>query len=36
MVQNKTVIFKEIPQGMPIPGKTMVVEIREFDLEQAP
>jgi len=36
MVQNKGVFFKKIPVGAPIPGETMVVEIREFDLDQAP
>jgi NADPH-dependent curcumin reductase CurA len=36
MVQNKAVIFKSIPKGQPIPGKDLVVETREFDLEQSP
>jgi len=36
MVQNKAVIFKSIPNGLPIPGKDLVVETREFDLEQTP
>lgn len=36
MVQNKAVIFKAVPQGQPIPGKDLVVEAREFDLEQSP
>ncbi|KAJ8066162.1 hypothetical protein OCU04_005252 [Sclerotinia nivalis] len=36
MVQNKGLIFKQVPQGFPVPGKDLVVETREFDLEQAP
>ncbi|KAF7863781.1 hypothetical protein EAF04_006746 [Stromatinia cepivora] len=36
MVQNKGLIFKQIPQGFPVPGKDLVVETREFDIEQAP
>ncbi|RAL59882.1 hypothetical protein DID88_000509 [Monilinia fructigena] len=36
MVQNKGLIFKQVPQGVPVPGKDLVVEVREFDLEQAP
>lgn len=36
MVQNKGVIFKQIPAGLPVPGKDLVVETREFDIEQAP
>jgi NADPH-dependent curcumin reductase CurA len=36
MVQNKAIIFKEVPSGLPVPGKHLVVESREFDLEQAP
>lgn len=36
MVQNKGVIFKQIPNGFPVPGKDLTVETREFDLEQAP
>ncbi len=35
MVQNKAVIFKSVPNGQPIAGKDLVVEIREFDLEQS-
>ena len=35
MVQNKAVIFKSVPNGQPIPGKDLVVETREFDLEQS-
>jgi NADPH-dependent curcumin reductase CurA len=36
MVQNKAVIFKSVPNGQPIPGKDLVVEASEFDLEQSP
>jgi len=36
MVQNKALIFKKIPEGLPVPGKDLVIETREFDLDQAP
>jgi NADPH-dependent curcumin reductase CurA len=36
MVQNKAVIYKSVPKGLPVPGKDIVVETREFDLEQSP
>lgn len=36
MVQNKSIIFKQVPSGLPVAGKDLVVETREFDLEQAP
>lgn len=36
MVQNKALIFKQVPNGMPVPGKDLVLETRDFDLEQAP
>lgn len=36
MVQNKGLIFKQVPQGLPVPGKDLIVEAREFDLNQAP
>ena len=36
MVQNKALIFKSIPKGMPVPGKDLATETREFDLNQAP
>jgi len=36
MVQNKAVIFKQVPTGLPVPGKDLVVESREFDIEQSP
>jgi NADPH-dependent curcumin reductase CurA len=36
MVQNKGVIFKKVPEGLPVPGKDIAVEVREFDLEQQP
>jgi len=36
MVQNKALIFKKVPQGLPVAGKDLVSETREFDLDQAP
>jgi NADPH-dependent curcumin reductase CurA len=36
MVQNKALIFKKVPEGYPVPGKDLVVETSEFDLDQAP
>jgi NADPH-dependent curcumin reductase CurA len=36
MVQNKGVIFKQVPNGLPVPGKDLVVETRDFDLDAAP
>lgn len=36
MVQNKTFVFKAIPDGFPIPGKDLVTEARQFDLDAAP
>lgn len=36
MVQNKGLIYKEHPTAWPEVGKHLVVENREFDLEQAP
>ena len=36
MVQNKGVIFKKVPEGLPVPGKDIAVELRDFDLEQLP
>ncbi|EON67142.1 hypothetical protein W97_06395 [Coniosporium apollinis CBS 100218] len=36
MVQNKGLIFKEIPTKFPEPGKHLVIEAREFDPEQSP
>jgi len=34
MVQNKSVVFKKIPDGFPVPGEHVVVESNEFDLDQ--
>lgn len=34
MVQNKGVIFKQVPEGWPKPGQDLAVENRDFDLEQ--
>lgn len=36
MVQNKSIIFKEIPSGLPVPGKHLAVENVDFDLDQSP
>jgi len=36
MVQNKAVIFKSIPTDLPVPGRDLVVETGDFDLDQAP
>ncbi|CAI6339253.1 unnamed protein product [Periconia digitata] len=35
MVQNKGIIFKNVPEGMPVAGKDLVVEDRPFDLDQS-
>ncbi|KAF2846977.1 NAD(P)-binding protein [Plenodomus tracheiphilus IPT5] len=34
MVQNKGVIFKQVPDGWPVPGKDLTVEDRPIDLNQ--
>ncbi|EHL02190.1 NAD(P)-binding Rossmann-fold containing protein [Glarea lozoyensis ATCC 20868] len=36
MVQNKSLVYKQIPQGFPVAGKDLAVETREFDIDQAP
>lgn len=36
MVQNKGVIFKQLPTGWPVEGKDLVVEVRDFDLDAEP
>jgi NADPH-dependent curcumin reductase CurA len=36
MVQMKAFIFKSVPKGVPVPGKDLATETREFDLNQAP
>ncbi|CAK3734654.1 zinc-binding dehydrogenase like [Lecanosticta acicola] len=36
MVQNKALIFAEVPTGWPEAGKHLKVESRDFDTEQAP
>lgn len=36
MVDNKTVVFKKIPTGLPVPGEHLVVETRPFDLDAVP
>lgn len=36
MVQNKALIFAEVPTGWPEAGKHLKIESRDFDTEQAP
>lgn len=36
MVQNKAVIFKKVPQGLPVPGQDLVIESRDFDTNASP
>ncbi|KIW02228.1 uncharacterized protein PV09_06382 [Verruconis gallopava] len=36
MVQNKGLIFKNVPSGWPVPGKDLAIEAREIDLNQDP
>jgi NADPH-dependent curcumin reductase CurA len=36
MVQNQGLIFKAVPDRVPVVGKDIAVETREFDLDQAP
>nr|POF17081.1 nadp-dependent oxidoreductase red1 [Quercus suber] len=36
MVQNKALIFKEVPTGLPEAGKHLTIESTEFDVDQAP
>ena len=36
MVQNKRIIYKKVPDGVPIPGQDLAVETSTFDLDTAP
>ncbi|KAL8654761.1 MAG: hypothetical protein Q9226_003309 [Calogaya cf. arnoldii] len=36
MVQNKGLIFKQVPQGWPVPGQDLVIEDQGFDLDTEP
>ena len=36
MVQNKGLIFKQVPKGWPVPGQDLTVEDRPFDLNTEP
>ncbi|KAM3458323.1 hypothetical protein MY3296_000529 [Beauveria thailandica] len=36
MAPNKTLIFKQVPKGLPVPGQDLVVENRDIDLETPP
>ncbi|KAJ1327932.1 NADPH:quinone reductase [Microdochium nivale] len=35
MVANKTLVFKKVPEGYPVPGEHLVVEDRPIDLDTA-
>ncbi|KAH9863582.1 hypothetical protein J1614_009514 [Plenodomus biglobosus] len=35
MVQNKGLIFKQVPDGWPVPGKDLAIEDRPIDLDQS-
>jgi NADPH-dependent curcumin reductase CurA len=35
MTQNKTLVYKKVPQGYPVPGQDLVVEDRPIDLDEA-
>lgn len=36
MANNKTLIFKKVPKGVPVPGVDLVTEDRPFDLTEPP
>ncbi|KAF3925156.1 Zeta-crystallin [Dactylellina cionopaga] len=36
MVQSKSVIYKKVPNGFPVPGEDLVVESSEVDISTAP
>lgn len=36
MVQNKTLIFKKVPEGFPVPGEHLTIEDRPADIDAAP
>ena len=36
MVQNKGLIFKQVPQGWPVPGQDLVIADQGFDLDTEP
>ncbi|KAE9988738.1 hypothetical protein EG327_003218 [Venturia inaequalis] len=36
MVQNRGLIFKQVPSGWPVAGQDLVIESSDFDLDQAP
>jgi hypothetical protein len=35
-VQNKGLIFKQVPNGWPVAGQDLAIEAREFDIDQEP
>ena len=36
MAPNKTLVYKKIPQGMPVPGEHLVIEDKPVDTDSAP
>jgi NADPH-dependent curcumin reductase CurA len=36
MVQNKSMMFRKVPEGWPVPGQDLTIEASDFDLEQQP
>ncbi|KJZ75861.1 hypothetical protein HIM_04685 [Hirsutella minnesotensis 3608] len=36
MAPNKSLIYKQIPSGLPVPGQDLVIETRDIDLDNAP
>ena len=36
MVQNRALIFKSVPDGTPVAGKDLVIEVSPFDVDQDP
>ncbi|KAG5922818.1 hypothetical protein E4U42_005237 [Claviceps africana] len=36
MTGNKTLVYKKVPKGLPVPGEHLVVETRDIDLNDVP
>jgi NADPH-dependent curcumin reductase CurA len=36
MAPSKTLVYKQVPKGLPVPGQDLVIETREVDLENPP
>lgn len=36
MVSNKTLVYKQLPNGLPVPGRDLIVENRTADIETPP